>query len=309
MRDRGLGAEAVDELRIERLQSPGMARRDLQQPDHPVAGDERRAEHGRLARRRALVAVAVVVEQLGEPRDRLAGPCAPGVAIAIEPVDLGRGQRRLEVGVERQRQPDVAASRLGPGDLFGDQPERILAALADEERRRVIVVGQRAEPVEDLVEKILRMDQLHDPPVDPVAHLEHPIAVHRLDRVRHDRGDPGQQTAVVVIEGRRRTCVGHRAPGGAAAPDRREHQIAADRRPGMPDELADVFEVPGVAARQRDHQLRVGFALFDDRDAATGCLEEGAAFAEGVRHRLARITGRAQVLTQRVEKLEKLELS
>ena len=45
-------------------------------------------------------------------------------------------------------------------------------------------MGQRPEAVEDLVEEILRMDLLHDLPVDPVSHAEHPIAVDAVNGVR-----------------------------------------------------------------------------------------------------------------------------
>ena len=105
---------------------------------------------------------AVVVEQLGEPRHRLAGP----LAARRRRADRSRGSRptpaRLKCRVDRQREADAVAPRLGPRDLLGDDAKRVLAALADQQRRRVIVVGQRTQAVEDLVEEILRVDLLHD---------------------------------------------------------------------------------------------------------------------------------------------------
>ena len=174
---------------------PGCRDATFRMPNHAVAGDQRRAQHRCLARVRAVVAVAVVVEQPGEPRHRLAGPRLPVIAVAIEPMDLGRGQHRLELRVERQREADMAASRFRPGDLLGDQAERVLAPLANQQRRRVVVVGQRSKAVQDLVEEVLRVDQLHDLAIDAVAHVEHPFTIHRLDGIRDRRRDPRQQPA------------------------------------------------------------------------------------------------------------------
>ncbi len=227
----------------------------------------------------AVVAIAVVVEQLGETRHRLAGPRLPPVAVPIEAVDLGRRQRRLELGVDWQREPDVPAARLRPGDLLGDEAQRVLAALADEQGGRVIVVGQRTEAVEDLVEEILRMEQLHDPPVDAVADLEHPLAVHRLDGIGHDGRGARHQSSVIMIERRRLAPERHRAPRRAAAADRREHHVAADRRPGMADEAGDVREIPVVVAGQRHDDACVRLAGLGDGDAPAVSLEERPAFA------------------------------
>ena len=45
----------------------------------------------------------------------------------------------------------------------------------------MVVAGERAQAVEDLVEEVLRMQLLHDLAVDAVAHLEHPLAVDALN--------------------------------------------------------------------------------------------------------------------------------
>jgi hypothetical protein len=49
--------------------------------------------------------------------------------------------------------------------------------LTDEERRRVIVVSQRPDAVQDLIEEIFRVDLFHDLPVDSVANPKQAIAV------------------------------------------------------------------------------------------------------------------------------------
>ena len=75
------------------------------------------------------------------------------------------------------RSPIRSLLRLRPRDLFRHHAQRRLVVLADEQRRRVIVEGQRPDAVQDLVEEILRVDLLHDLPVDPIAHAKEPIAV------------------------------------------------------------------------------------------------------------------------------------
>ena len=69
----------------------------------------------------------------------------------------------------------------------------------------MIVVRQRTQAGQDLVEEILRVDLFHDSPVDPIAHLEHPFAVHELNGFGNGRGDPRQQPPVVVVERRLRS--------------------------------------------------------------------------------------------------------
>ena len=115
------------------------------------------------------------------------------------------------------------------------------------------------------------------------------------------------QPAVIMIERRRLTPERHRAPRRAAAADRREHHVAADRGPGMADEAGDVREIPVVVAGQRHDDACVGLAGLGDGDAPAVSLEERAAFAQRERQRLARVAGRPQVLTEGFEKLEELE--
>ncbi len=56
-----------------------------------------------------------------------------------------------------------------------------------------------------------------------------------------------------------------------------------------------------------DEQPGVALARLGDGDTAAGGLEECPALTEREGERLARIAGRPQVLTQRVEELEELE--
>ena len=97
-------------------------------------------------------------------------------------MNLARFQDRAHFSVEHERQTDAFALRLRPGDLFRDDPKLVVAVLADQQRGRVIVVGQRSQPVENLVEEILRIDLHHDLPVDPVPDAQHLLAVDELNR-------------------------------------------------------------------------------------------------------------------------------
>ena len=45
----------------------------------------------------------------------------------------------------------------------------------------MIVERQRPDAVEDLIEEILRVDLLHDLPVDAIAHAEQSIAIDPVD--------------------------------------------------------------------------------------------------------------------------------
>ena len=164
-------------------------------------------------------------------------------------MDFARGQRWLEGRIERQRQADAVAPRLGPRNLFRDDTQGVFAVLSYQQCRRVIVVGQRAEPVEDLVEEILRVDLLHDLPVDAVADLEHPLAIHGPHRVGQTGRDARKEPSIVAVERRLLPHERHRAPGGAATPDGSDHQVGSRRRMCVPDEPADVLQDPSWPSR------------------------------------------------------------
>jgi hypothetical protein len=94
------------------------------------------------------------------------------------------------------------------------------------------------------------MDQLHEPPVDAVAHFQHPVAIHRLNRFGDHGRDARQQPAVVVIERWRRSLERHGAPCGATPPDRRHDHVTAHWRVRVANETPDVMKVPIVVARK-----------------------------------------------------------
>jgi hypothetical protein len=211
------------------------------------------------------------------------------------------------VVVERQRESDPVALGLRPCDLLRDDAERILAVLAHEQRRRVIVGRQRADAVEDLVEEILRMDLLHDLAIDPVANFEHPLSIQDVNRLRHGGRDPGEEPPVVASEFRLGPHQAQSRPGGAAPSNRRHHQVAPGRRVRMADEPADVLEIPGRVFRDRQEQPGRRFAGLGQSDAAPVRLEELATVPQGVRQRLARLADRSEVVGKAVEELEELE--
>src|SRR5262245_65816666 len=107
----------------------------------------------------------------------MARPLAPAVAVPVETVHLFRLQQRRVVARQWNPEPDTLASCLRPRDLFGDQAQRRFAFLANEQRRGMIVEGQRSDAVQDLVEEILGADLFHNFLVDPGAYFEEPIAI------------------------------------------------------------------------------------------------------------------------------------
>ena len=126
------------------------------------------------------------------PRRLLPGPLLPAVAAAIEAVDLFRLQLCRRIVGNRQPEPDPRALHLGPGDLLRHDAKRRLIFLADEQCGRVIVVGQRPDAIQDLIEEILRMNLLHDFAIDPVSHAKEPVAVDPVNGFRQRRRDTGE---------------------------------------------------------------------------------------------------------------------
>ena len=94
----------------------------------------------------------------------------------------------------------------------------------------MIVEGERSDAVEDLVEEILRMDLLHDLPVDAIAHAEEPIAVDPVNRGRQDRGDARDQASILPIERAGPDATSAIAP--QAPPRRRTDPISMSRCTG-----------------------------------------------------------------------------
>ena len=177
--DRGLRSKVLDQLGVERLELFRVAGRDLQHADQAVPRHQRRAQHRRLPersrRRRHRRCCSRATPPARRPADR------------STPASCRRG--------DRSRRPVPTAAAPPASSVIGiRRPIRSLFAfvqaicsattrsdglvlLADEQRRRMIVEGQRSDAVQDLIEEILRMDLLHDLPVDPIAHAKEPIAV------------------------------------------------------------------------------------------------------------------------------------
>ena len=80
----------------------------------------------------------------------------------------------------------------------------------------MVVEGQRPDAVEDLVEEILRVDLLHDLPVDAVAHPQQPVAIDPVHRRRQRLGDARDQPPILAIEGVAGADQRHRAPRATA---------------------------------------------------------------------------------------------
>ena len=137
---------------------PGWRPATLSTPKMPsrVTSGAQSIDASRVVRRRLRRRRPVVVEQLGQPSDRLAGHSCQRPAAPVEAMDLRRSEHGAHVVVERQREANPVALGLRPRDLLRDDAERVLAVLAHQQRRRVIVVRQRPDAVEDLVEEILR---------------------------------------------------------------------------------------------------------------------------------------------------------
>ena len=171
----------------------------------------------------------------------------------------------------------------------------------------MVVVRQRAEPGEDLVEEILRVDLLHDLPVDAVTDLEHPLPVHEPDGLGQRGGNAREEPPVIAAESRLRPHECHRAPCGTPPPDGSHHHVPSCRRMCMTNEPGDVVQIPAAPARNGQQQLSCRLTVFGHGDAAVGRLEERPALPERISQGLARLADRAQVLRQVVEELEGFE--
>ena len=173
---------------------PGWRAAILSTPTRPSLVDQRCTQHRRFAKAPIVRRGCSRATSASGP-GWLVRPLAPAVALPVEAVDLFRLQQRRAVIGDRDLESDPLALRLRPCDLFRDHAQRRFAVFANEQRRRMIVEGQRSEAVEDLIEEILRMDLHHHLPVDPVAHAEESIAIDSVNGGRQDRSDPRHQAA------------------------------------------------------------------------------------------------------------------
>ena len=173
----------------------------------------------------------------------------------------------------------------------------------------MIVPGERSKAVEDLIKEVLRMELLFDLPVDPIADLEHTLAVHFLNSVGRDVGDARQEALVVSVVWSPRTHEGECRPRSTTAPDRRDRHILGASRSFNADEPRQQIQVPRSRLGQGEQQLRTGVAIPRDRDAPGVGAEEFAGFAQHMTERVLRIRHVLQVARQPVEKPEGRELS
>ena len=119
----------------------------------------------------------------------------------------------------------------------------------------MIVPGERAEAIEDLVEEILRVQLLADLAVDAVAHLEHPVAIHLRDPIRDERRDPQQQALVTAGV---RAAVAHqrqRGPPSSASRDWHDGHVGRADRTLHADEPGEQLHVPFARVRQAEDHL------------------------------------------------------
>src|SRR5262245_57359869 len=107
----------------------------------------------------------------------------------------------------------------------------------------MVVMRERPEAVQDLIEEVLGMEVLHHLPVYPVAHAADAIAVDLMNGIRQRRSRPHQETSILVTE---RALAHHRngAPGTSAPPDGADQQVRLNRRTLVSDEAGQRVEVP-----------------------------------------------------------------
>ena len=285
-----------------------MPRGNLQDSDEAVARHERRAQHRRFPYVFAVSAVAaVVVEPLGEICDRFARPLVPVVAASIEAVDPPRLEHLPDAVAEREAKTDAMALRLRPRNLFRDDLQLLIVLVTNQQRRRVIVVREGPETVQNLIEQVLRMELFHDLAIDPIAHAEHPLPVHVLDRIRDDGDDAHEESAIVPLIGTPRTPKGERRPRAVPPPNRRHDEVFLPGRMLVPNELREDLEVPLAVSGYLEEQAGAGQPVSAHGDAAVGGFQQLEYVAERMAQRLLWILRALQMLGKPVEELEGLE--
>ena len=116
----------------------------------------------------------------------------------------------------------------------------------------MIVERERPEPVEDLIEEILRMDLLHDFSVDPIPYAKQAITVNPMNSRRNCHRDAGDQAAILPVVRAARSDERHRAPGASAPAHRPDQHVALDRGIGVTDVAREHTEVPVAVLGQRE---------------------------------------------------------
>src|SRR5436309_10061585 len=151
----------------------------------------------------------------------------------------------------------------------------------------MVVAGQGAQPVEDLIEEVLRAELLRDLPVDPIAHFQHALPVDRLDR-RGDRSrDPPQGAPRAAVERLFPVQEGQHRPGPPAPPHRGKQEVSRKRGTLVANKPAEQPRVPVHPLRDGEDDLCGLLAGPQHGDAAMGGLEELLGRAQGADERLA----------------------
>src|SRR2546426_638794 len=151
----------------------------------------------------------------------------------------------------------------------------------------MIVAGQGAQPVEDLIEEVLRPELLRDLPVDPIAHFQHALPVDRLDRRGAGTRDPPQGAARAAVERLLPVQEGQDRPGPPAPPHWGKQEVSGKRGTLVANKPAEQPRVPVHPLRDRQNDLCGLLAGPQHGDAAMGGLEELLGRAQGADERLA----------------------
>src|SRR5881397_1796255 len=119
----------------------------------------------------------------------------------------------------------------------------------------MVVAGQGAQPVEDLIEEVLRAELLRDLPVDSIAHFQHALPVDRLDR-RGDRSrDPPQGAPRAAVERLFPVQEGQHRPGPPAPPHRGKQEVSRKRGTLVANKPAEQPRVPVHPLRDGEDDL------------------------------------------------------
>ena len=103
--------------------------------------------------------------------------------LAVKTVHRSAAHELPDFVGQRDLQADAPAFSLEPRHLLGHQFKMALTVLTDEQRRRMVVAGERAQSMEDLIEEILGPELLHHFPIDSRPHINDAFPVLSVDRL------------------------------------------------------------------------------------------------------------------------------
>lgn len=247
--------------RIERLPLPG---RDLQQAEELAAEEERRAQQAGGGRQ---APAPVIGEQLPE---RIAA------AVPGQPADARlQFQLRHQLGRYRQLAPHPGALGLRPDDLLRLDAECPRGGIPHEEGRRMVVVHELVQPVQDLVGEVPGPQLRDDLPPDAVQHPRQPHLLPALQLLGQHAAQPVERAPGALAEiprPPRRAHHRHQPPVDLDAGDhhrpaggrplaeqkrRRPVQIVEPGAPAQHLQVALLADHPG-ALRAEPHHDRIG---------------------------------------------------